>query len=82
MSTPNILKRRDMAVEQARVRIDKMREMLKQQSVEAMRPSQDELRAKFESAAQDMAAMDVFKATYGDDEFVKQWSLYLKRQEG
>lgn len=82
MSTTNILKRRDMAVEQARVRIDKMREMLQQQSVEAMRPSQDELRAKFEAAAQDMAAMDVFKATYGDDEFVKQWSLYLKRQEG
>lgn len=82
MSTANILKRRDMAVEQARVRIDKMREMLEQQGVEAMRPSQDELRAKFEAATQDMAAMGVFKATYGDDEFVKQWDLYLKRQEG
>lgn len=82
MSTTNILKRRDMAVERARERIDAMRSALQQQMVEAMRPSQEELRARFEAAAQDMAAMDVFRATYGEDEFVKQWSLYLKRQEG
>lgn len=82
MSTTNILKRRDLAVEKARERIDRMREALQQQQVEALKPTQEVLRAEFEAAAQDMAAMDVFKVKYGEDEFYRQWDLYMKRQEG
>ena len=75
------LTRRDKAVEGARARIDKIREHLTKERETANKPSQEELRRKFDEAAewQGPEKLDIFKMQYGDDEFYRQWMLRTKR---
>lgn len=80
----NIFERQNKVIEMTRRRVDEVIKGIEEARELGMRPSQEELRRRFDEAAmaQDPAKLDVFKAMYGDDEFYRQWSLYLKRQGG
>ena len=78
----NIIEMRDAVMARTSERIAAIQQQIEADRKVALRPEQTDLRAEFDQAAQTLEGMDAFQFKYGNDEFLKQWKLRVKREGG